>query len=260
MRRLRREQGVEPPVLEPGCRRPRLHRRWRHALADDAASDDHLAALEDAVVSRDRNLSADIAADLGEERDLAAQRRFEVDDGVQRLIVDVDELRRIDALGGRFGEHDGDDVPGEAHHVARERRPLHARLDAPEVRAARLEVDVGRGQDSRVRRARVDALDSRVRKGERTKVAWSAPSSSRLSTYRPAPVRKRGSSLRRTRCPITLMPRLLPAHAGWGRRSVSVLPGDHRVPEHADLLDLRLHDVARLQVQRGRVRREPGHS
>ena len=45
-----------------------------------------------------------------------------------------------------------------------------------------------------------------------------------------------------------------------GRLAVPVLPRDHRVAQHADLLDLGLHHVAGLQVQRRRVRGEPGHA
>ena len=41
--------------------------------------------------------------------------------------------------------------------------------------------------------------------GERTNVAESAPSSSRFSTYRPSPRRKRGSSSLTTRLPRMLM-------------------------------------------------------
>src|SRR5581483_4930448 len=97
--------------------------------------------------------------------------------------------------------------------------------------------------------------------GERTKTTWSAPSCARLSTYRPSPVRKRGSSLRSTRWPTNpVMSRLLPAHAFRRRRSVAFLPGDHGVPEHADLLDLGLHHVAGLEVERRGVGREAGNT
>ena len=45
-----------------------------------------------------------------------------------------------------------------------------------------------------------------------------------------------------------------------GRFAVGLLPRDDRVAQHADPLDLSLHHVARLEVERGRVVAEAGHA
>ena len=44
-----------------------------------------------------------------------------IDDGRQRLVVDVDELERIVRLMRRLGDDDGDDVADVADGVLRER-------------------------------------------------------------------------------------------------------------------------------------------
>src|SRR5438128_9585098 len=44
--------------------------------------------------------------------------------------------------------------------------------------------------------------------------------------------------------------RTSPADSPRSRLAVRLPPGDHRVPQHADPLDLRLDHVSRLQVQR----------
>ena len=49
-----------------------------------------------------------------------------------------------------------------------------------------------------------------------------------------------------------------PAHPRRRGLAVALLPRDHRVAQHADALDLALHDVAGLEVERGGVGREAG--
>src|SRR4051794_4132820 len=51
-------------------------------------------------------------------------------------------------------------------------------------------------------------------------------------------------------------------HPGQRRRAVTLVPGDDRVPQHADVLDLRLDDVARPEVEQGSLLRrlESGHT
>src|SRR5205823_10946887 len=51
-----------------------------------------------------------------------------------------------------------------------------------------------------------------------------------------------------------------PANALRRGLAVGLLPRDHRISQHADLLDLRLHYVARLQVQLRGVGAEPGET
>ena len=60
---------------------------------------------------------------LVDRRRVVFQRIFELEDGIERVVLDVDELERVLHVGARFCNDDGDAVAGEACLVRRE-RPL----------------------------------------------------------------------------------------------------------------------------------------
>jgi hypothetical protein len=171
VRRLRRQPGRQAAVLADGCgRRARLERRRRHPLADDPAGDDDLAALEEALVRLVRSEAmADVRAHLREQQHLVARRIGGVDDHRQLVVVDVDELGGVDALGPLLREDDGDDLADEADDVLGEHGPGHPRVDARKGHGDRGEVDVCCREDpgavDRVEAACVDAHDAGVREG-----------------------------------------------------------------------------------------------
>ena len=99
------------------------------------------------------------------------ERLRDVDDGVQRLVVDLDELCRVLRLRARLGDHDGDAVALVARRVGQRivRRVLHVLGDRPGARHRRLPVvlQVGGGErrDDAVglpRRVEIDALHAGV--------------------------------------------------------------------------------------------------
>ena len=132
VRRLGREPDVEAAVLvdERGGR-ARLERRRRHPLADDAPRGDDLAALEHVLVRSDGDVRADVRADLREEQRLAAQRLRRVDERRQRVVLDEDELGGVDARGRAVGEHDRDDLAGEADDVVARPAACAMRVSIP---------------------------------------------------------------------------------------------------------------------------------
>ena len=114
----------------------------------------------------------------------------------------------------------------------------------------------------RRRRARGRSASGRLRGGRRPRRSPSSPRSSSGRGRCPAhgrPARRapaRPSALERARA-SRRRAASSPAHARRSRFPVPLLPRDHRVAQHADALDLGLHHVAGLQVERRRVGREP---
>ncbi len=97
----------EAAVLTPGGGRgPNLQGAGRHPLVDDPLAHDHLATLKDRLVAFLGDAGRDVGAGLGEEQDVAVNRHFRVDDRGQRVVINLDELGRVDRLRLRAG-HDG---------------------------------------------------------------------------------------------------------------------------------------------------------
>jgi hypothetical protein len=150
-------------------RRPGLERAGRHPPADDGAGDDGVAAVEERLVVVGRaGAGGHVGARVREEQELVLRRLLRVDDDRQRVVVDEDELRRVDAGRPVLADHDRDDLADEADDVRRHRRPAHLRLQTGKRRRAeRRQVDVGGGEDLHAGqlggRRRVDAVDACVR-------------------------------------------------------------------------------------------------
>ena len=156
VRRLGREPGGEAPVLSDARERgARLERTGRHALADDASRDHHVAAVEQPV---DALLFAE--ADVR----LVLERALGVDEGVQRLVVDEDELGGVGGAGSGLADDDGDDLAHVADDVGGQQRPRPAVVEPrPAHRRHRADVEIRRREDLRGGRGGVDPCDARMR-------------------------------------------------------------------------------------------------
>ena len=164
--------------------------------------DDDLAALEQVLVGSDRDVRADVRADLREEQGLAAQRLDRVDERRQRVVLDEDELGGVDCSLRRCRRaRSRRSRPRSGRCRSRPGGLRHARLDPRVVRRERLDADVGRGQHARaLDHARVDAVDARVRERRADEGHVERALELEVVDVRaPRRVRKRGSSLRRTR-------------------------------------------------------------
>ncbi len=174
VRGLRRAPVREASVVvELGGRRARLHRRGGHPLAPEGVGDDHVAAVEEALVELSRiglGEVRDVRPELGEEQHLALERLLGGEHRRQRVVVDQHELGRVGAGRAVLADDDRDDLACEADDVLRDERPHHPGVDVPVGRGAeRRRVDVGAREDpdvrERLRLRRVDARDPRVRDG-----------------------------------------------------------------------------------------------
>ena len=134
VRGLRREPHRQPAVvLDLGRRRARLDRAGREPLARRSLPSGHLAAAEQVLVGgRGRPLEAHVRAGVLEQHDLVFERLARVGDDRQRLVVDLDQLGRVDAAPAARSEDDGDDLAGPAHLLAGEERPVPALVKAEE--------------------------------------------------------------------------------------------------------------------------------
>ena len=169
VRRLGREPRRQPVVvLDSRGGRARLDRARGDPLARDRPRCDHVASGEQLLVG-DRGLAlrADVrpASSNSSTSSLIASTRVGHDR--QRLVIDLDQLGRVDAqLAGRR-EHDSDDLSGESDLVDRQEHPVPAVVDSEERgRWLLAELDVVRREDPHVRVGlgprRVDRIDPRV--------------------------------------------------------------------------------------------------
>ena len=139
-----------------------------------ASRDDHVRVLE--LLARRVGVEAPhvalVRAEVGVgERGSVVERRRHVGDRVERLPVDLDELRGVLRLGARLGDHDRHSVSLVARDVGQRvvRRVLHVLGDRPRARHRRLPVvlDVGRREDredavGRPGRGKIDLADARM--------------------------------------------------------------------------------------------------
>jgi hypothetical protein len=171
LRVLRGAPQRQPAVLAPRRGgRARLQRGRGEPLVVDLPRDDDLAAVEQGVVERLLvEGDGDVRAGLGEEQHLPREALLHVDDGGQRVVVDLDEVGRVLTLVGLLGEHGGDGLADEPHPVGGQPRPDHG-LVRPAEEQGRRQVDVGAGDDVGDARRLPSALhalhgDRRVRQG-----------------------------------------------------------------------------------------------
>ena len=162
--------------VEVGDHPARLQRRRVAARVDDVARDDRVGLGEGAV---GRVLVAGLPGRAGEvvglallvvadQRRVVVERLARVDDGVERLVVDVDQLQRVarDVLVGR--DHARDLLALEADLVAREHGLRVVGDRRHPGQAERLEVlgrDHGGDAGQRERGGGVDRVDPRVGEG-----------------------------------------------------------------------------------------------
>jgi hypothetical protein len=102
-----------------------------------------------------------------EEQRPVLQRLLRIDDHRQRVVVDHHQLGCVDAGRPVLADDDRDDLADEADDVLRDDGPAHVLREAERGWPERRQVDVAGGEDldagERVGRARVDAVDLRVR-------------------------------------------------------------------------------------------------
>ena len=171
VRRLGRQPGGEAAVVaDGGDRGAWLERAGGQPLAHHRPGDDRLAVVEQPGVGAvlGRHAHTDVGAHVAEQQHLVARRGAWVGHHRQRFVVHHHELGGIHARGRPLGHHGRDDLPDEAHDVARQRRAVQALVDAEERRQReRPEVDVGGGEHlharQRPRRVGIDAGDAGVR-------------------------------------------------------------------------------------------------
>ena len=77
------------------------------ALVDEALADHDLAAGEVGRTLGAGLREHDVGARLGEQHDVVVEGRLRVDDGGQRVVVDLHQLGGVGALPRALGEHDG---------------------------------------------------------------------------------------------------------------------------------------------------------
>ena len=173
LRRRPQRQLVHDGLREAGAR---LDRVRDQPVLPQAAADGRRRLGEELVhlagVERPR-VAAVRAEVLVDDRSAVGERGLRVDDGMERLVVDRDELGRVLRGGTRVCDDDGDGVALVARLVRCE-RPVHRRGGVlgrqPGGRKRRLPVvrQVGAGEDGDDAVGRgglrgVDALDLRVR-------------------------------------------------------------------------------------------------
>ena len=111
--------GGEPLVLDPG---PDHH----------VGAGQHVAGA--VRVDRPHRLH-DVGAHGGElQRRAGRDRLLHVHDHVEEVVVDVDQLGRVDGLGPGLGDDQRDRVADEAHHAVGQRPVLHQVVDLGERR------------------------------------------------------------------------------------------------------------------------------
>ena len=117
--------GGEPVVLDPGA-------------------DDHLGVVERVALvdPPDRDVAGELLVDLRGSRVGGGLR---VDHGLERVVVDVDQLGGVDRGRPRGGDDQGDRVADVAHHVAGQGEALHL-LARGRERRDRPVAEVGGGE------------------------------------------------------------------------------------------------------------------
>ena len=214
VRHLRRRPERDVAAgLRPGDDAARLDRVRDQRRLDVAVLHDHVGAVVERArsrASRRRRRSCRGSSWTSVAPSCAAASTSTID--VERLVVDLDELGRVDRVRARVGDHDRDAVALVVDLVDGEREvlgALHVLGHRPGARHRRLPVvaQVGAGED------RDDALGAFAAAvsidviracayGLRTTAITTVPGRSMLSTYVPRPRRSGSSSLRLSGAPM----------------------------------------------------------
>jgi len=110
----------------------RLHRGGRHPLVHEPRTDDDLRSFQGIIRTLGPERVRDVGSELGpEQRRPVGRRRLQVHHGRQRLVLDGDQLGRIDGLRKGLPDHDTDDLANEPDHVARQRLAAERSLELP---------------------------------------------------------------------------------------------------------------------------------
>ena len=152
-------------------RAARFHRIRDEPLLHDALADDDVSALERRidVAARHRPVKRDVVRRFGVERRRPLLRSLlRIDDGRQRLVLDIDQLERVLRLVRRFGDNDGDRVAHVLDRVLGER-------------VIRRGLQIGAGQEPAARNGREDPV--RVRRGEHAEHARRRPGARRVDAH-----------------------------------------------------------------------------
>ena len=167
---LRRRPHREHPGVVVDAREHAvgLHRRRRHPLVHEVAADDELRAEQHGRFLVVDPLERDVGAVLGErDQRVRLERGDGIDGDGQRLEAHVDELRGVECVSTRVGDHDRDGITHEPHGVDGQRRAIEHRWEH-RVWAHRADPEIGRseyGHDTgcRARGRTVDRSDAGVR-------------------------------------------------------------------------------------------------
>ena len=216
MRILARDPERELPAagVVAGDGGARLHRRWEQPLVDDAQvhRDGRRRERGIRIAAGDRPGERDVRADVGMQLRRTGHRRLlGIDDGAERIVVDVDQIERVARRLARLGDDERDAVADVAHRVDGEQRMRrHLEVAVRHHPGARHRIHLvrpGRGRCRRRRRrdwcgpARCrSALTRACAHGLRSTAAYSMRGSWMSSVYVALPVMRRGSSRRLRPC------------------------------------------------------------
>ncbi len=105
-----------------------LHGHHRHPLVLEATTHDDVGPRE-RVLAATAQPDDDVAADgLELQRRIRRQCILHVDDGPERVVVDLHQLGGIHGQGPRLGDHDDDRIADEVDGSLGERRPDRRRM------------------------------------------------------------------------------------------------------------------------------------
>jgi hypothetical protein len=116
-------------------------------LVHDPLAHHDLASFEKRSHAWLTDAGDDVRPRLREQHGGVAERIFRVDHGQQGLVVNLDQLGRVDRFGQRFGDHRHDGLPYEAHNTIGEKWAGHDLRDLVSVEPAGRQAEVGNDED-----------------------------------------------------------------------------------------------------------------